>query len=150
MNIQKVSDWAEWAIKITSIERCLSTWKRKSTINLTLLTLHSWILSLKFSHLSHRDRETCWKICIFKCKNHVFLIYFWSCLQIWNVFFKVLRNHVENTHNRLITFEKHLSWFSNHFLNVLFVHLANHLADESFERLIDYLISLLMIVHSST
>ena len=45
----------------------------------------------------------------------------------------------------LITSENHSSWPSEHLLRVLLVHLADGL----FERLIDYLIPPLMIVHTS-
>ena len=65
----------------------------------------------------------------------------------------MFRIYVENIHNHLITDEKHSSWSSKYFLHILFVHLADYLidyfADGLFERLIDYLILSLMIVHSS-
>ena len=61
----------------------------------------------------------------------------------------MLKIYVENIHNHLITSEKHSSWSPEHLLHVLLIHLAGHLADGFLERLIDYLISSLMIVHSS-
>ena len=58
--------------------------------------------------------------------------------------FRMLQIYVENTHNHLIIPGKHSSWPSEHLLHIFLVHLADHLAghlvDESFERLIDYLI----------
>ena len=71
--------------------------------------------------------------------------------------FRTLKIYVENTHNHLITSEKHSSWPSEHLLHVLFVHFADHLADhfadhfadDSLERLINYLIPSLMIIHLS-
>ena len=65
------------------------------------------------------------------------------------MFFRMLKIYVENTHNHLITFGKHSSWLPEHLLHVLFVHLAGHLADGFFERLIDYLVPPLMVVHPS-
>ena len=52
-----------------------------------LLAHHSWTLSLGLTYLPLR----------------VSLIYPWSYLQTWNISFEVLRTHVENTHDRLIT-----------------------------------------------
>ena len=82
------------------------------------------------------------------CFSHLSLEPFVNLKHI----FRMLRIYVENTHNQLITHEKHSSWPPEH-LHVLSVHLAGHLADhptdEFLARLIDYLISLLMIIHSS-
>ena len=67
--------------------------------------------------------------------------------------FRMLKIYLENIYNHLIISEKHSSWPPEHLLHVLLVHLAGHLAghfaDESFKRLIDYLIPPLMITHSS-
>ena len=61
--------------------------------------------------------------------------------------FRMLRIYVENIHNHLITPGKHSSWPPEHLLHVLLVHLAGHLADGPPERLVDYLVPPLMVVH---
>ena len=61
----------------------------------------------------------------------------------------MLKIYVENTHNHLITPGKHSSWPPKHLLHVLLVHLADHLADEPFERLIDCSISPLIVIQPS-
>ena len=62
----------------------------------------------------------------------------------------MLKIYAENTHNHLITPEKHSSWPPEHLLHVhLAGHLAGHLADGLLERLTDYLILPLMIIHPS-
>ena len=67
--------------------------------------------------------------------------------------FRTLKIYVGNTHNHLITPEKHSSWPPEYLLHVLPVHLAGHLAghlaDGPPERLIDYLVSSSIIVDSS-
>ena len=59
--------------------------------------------------------------------------------------FRMLRIYVENIHNHLITPGKHSSWPPEHLLHVLLVHLA----DGPLERLVDYLIPPLTVVHPS-
>ena len=65
--------------------------------------------------------------------------------------FRTLKIYVVNTHNHLITSKKHSSWPPEHLhvLLVLLVHLSGHLADEPPERLVDYLVSPLMVIHPS-
>ena len=81
------------------------------------------------------------------CFSHRSLEPFANLKQI----FRMLKIYVENTHNHLITPRKHLSWPQEHLLHVLPAYLADypvdHLADGPPERLIDYLVPPLMVVH---
>ena len=149
-NVAKSGLWGDPARELSPIKGCLSARGREPTVTRTppyFARTPPLNPNLGFLHLALKTIEAGKYggkhtfLMQIPCFSHRSLESFANLKHL----FRMLKIYVENTHNHLVTSGKHSSWPSEHLLHVLLVHLA----DRPHERLIDYLVSPLMVVHSS-